>query len=99
MNEWEIVAFEEKHKTGAITVPTIRITLVHRTTGEELLAVLQRMSRVVYRWNRDGSCFVLFFKSYDLPLIHTASRIRTVSPATEKGQPRTGEFPTEVSPH
>jgi hypothetical protein len=64
MNEWEVTAFDKKDKTGAITTPTIRITLVHRATGKEIIAVLQRMSRIEYKDEKDKHGRVVKDKHY-----------------------------------
>jgi len=48
MDKWEVTAFDKKDKIGGITTSTIRITLVHRTAGKEVIAVLQRVSWIEY---------------------------------------------------
>lgn len=64
MNEWEVTAFDKKDRTGGITTPTIRITLVHRTTGKEIIAVLQRLSWVEYKDEKDKRGRVVKDKHY-----------------------------------
>lgn len=64
MDKWEVTAFDKRDRTGAITTPTIRITLVHRATGKEIIAVLQRMSRIVYRNDKDKHGRVVEDKYY-----------------------------------
>lgn len=66
MNEWDIAAFDQKDKIGGIETPTVRITLAHRQTKQEILVVLQRQSHRVYKNLGDKTGRIVMDKEYTL---------------------------------
>lgn len=80
MNDWEIIEFESKDKIGGISDPTIRITLRHRESAQEVLVTLQKQTWARIEKGKDGKEVRRILKDTHYTLIGAMDKLKFVSP-------------------